>query len=416
MTTSTIQSLIDKRANIWAEYQQVLTRADDNGYSAEDATTLDRIDVDIRKLSEDIERMERGAALDAKLSAVDRSAVPGPPGEGGSEPDAEARYAEAFGAWVRSGQAGVSGELRSVLESGFSASDEMRALGAATGAAGGFTVPQGFRAVLTETMKYYGAMLGVANVFETETGNDLPWPGNDDTGNEGAYLAENTAVTEQDVVFTTKTLKAHTINSKLVRVAIQLIQDTAFDIDTWLPRKLGERIGRRANRAFTTGTGTNEPEGVQTNAVIGKTGATGQTTSITYDDLVDLEHSVDIAYRNERSRFMLHDLSLAKARKLKDSQNRPLWEPSLQVGTPSLLNGRGYVINNDMPQMAASAKSILFGDFYAGYLIRQVQARQAMRLTERYAEFLQVGFLAFERHDGKPDDTGAVRAYSNSAT
>lgn len=412
----TIQSLIDKRANVWSEYQQVLARADDNGFAAEDAATLDRIDADIRKLSEDIERMETAAALDAKFSTIDRSGVPGAAPEGNDSTDSEARYSEAFGAWVRSGQAGIDAELRAVLQSGFSINDEMRALGAATGAAGGFTVPQGFRAILTETMKYFGPMLAVANTFETDTGNDLPWPGNDDTGNEGAYLAENTAVTEQDVVFTTKTLKAHTINSKLVRVAIQLIQDSAFDIDTFLPRKLGERIGRRANRAFTTGTGTNEPEGVQTNAVIGKTGATGQTTSVTYDDLIDLEHSVDVAYRNERSRYMLHDLSLARVRKLKDSQGRPLWEPSLQVGAPSTLNGRGYIINNDMPQMAASAKSVLFGDFFAGYLIRQVRARQAMRLTERYAEFLQVGFLAFERHDGKPDDAGAIRAYANSAT
>lgn len=410
-----LQTLIDRRANTWSEYQGVLARTNDDGFSAEDRQTLDRMDAELRELGEDIERIERAEALDARLGVIDRSGVP-EGGGGGDVADAEARYAEAFGAWVRSGPAGIAPDLRSVLEGGFVNSSELRALGAATGAAGGFTIPEGFRAILTETMKFYSSMVGVANIIETDTGNDLLWPGNDDTANEGTYLGENTVLTELDTTFTTKTLKAWTINSRIIRVAIQLIQDSAFDIDAFLPRKLGERIARRANRAFTTGTGTNEPEGVQTNAVIGKTGATGQTTSITYDDLVDLEHSVDVAYRNERARFMLHDLSLAKARKLKDSQGRPLWEPSLQVGTPSLLNGRGYIVNNDMPVMAASAKSVLFGDFNAGYIIRQVRARQAMRLTERYADFLQVGFLAFERHDGKPDDAAAIRAYSNSST
>jgi HK97 family phage major capsid protein len=205
--------------------------------------------------------------------------------------------------------------------------------------------------------------------------------------------------------------------SKLVRVSLQLLNDNAFDLESWLAGVLGRRIGRAQNQHFTTGTGTAQPEGVQTNAVIGKTGATGQTTSVTYDDLIDLIHSVDPAYRNSgRAQFMLNDASLSAARKLKDGQNRPLWEPSIQVGTPDGLLGYGYTINQDMPVMAANAKSIMFGDFYAGYLIRDVQDVQLLRLAERYADYLQVGFLAFARTDGTPQDTAAYRAYRNSAT
>jgi HK97 family phage major capsid protein len=205
--------------------------------------------------------------------------------------------------------------------------------------------------------------------------------------------------------------------SKLVRVSLQLLQDSAFDMESWLARKLGERIGRAQNAHFTTGTGTAQPEGVQTNATIGKTGTTGQTTSVTYDDLIDLIHSVDPAYRSSgRARFMLNDATLGAARKLKDSQNRPLWEPSVQVGVPDSLLGYGYTINQDMPVMAADAKSILFGDFFAGYLIRDVRDVQLLRLAERYADYLQVGFLAFSRADGAPQDAAAIRAYRNSAT
>jgi len=108
--------------------------------------------------------------------------------------------------------------------------------------------------------------------------------------------------------------------------------------------------------------------------------------------------------------------TLAAARKLLDSQNRPLWEPSLQVGTPDNLLGYPVVINPDMPAQAANAKSILFGDFRQAYVVRQVTGIQQLRLEERYADFLQVGFLAFQRAGGTTQNANAVKAYRNSAT
>jgi HK97 family phage major capsid protein len=270
---------------------------------------------------------------------------------------------------------------------------------------------------MVETMKFYGAMRQVSEVITTATGATLPWPTNDDTANVGAILSENTQVTEQDVTLGQQDIGAYMYTSKLVRVSLQLLQDSVLDFETWLARKLGERIGRIQNTHFTTGTGTAQPEGVQTNATIGKTGASGQTTSVTYDDLVDLVHSVDPAYRNSgRVQFMMADSTLGAVRKLKDSQNRPLWEPSVQVGVPDRVLGYSYIVNQDMPAMAASAKSILFGDFFAGYLIRDVQDIQTLRLSERYADYLQLGFLAFARADGTPQDTAAIRAYRNAAS
>jgi HK97 family phage major capsid protein len=260
-------------------------------------------------------------------------------------------------------------------------------------------------------------MRQVAETITTESGVTLPWPTNDDTGNVGAILAENTQVTEQDVTLGQQDIGAFMYTSKLVRVSLQLLNDSVLDFENWLARKLGERIGRIQNTHFTTGTGTAQPEGIQTNAVVGKTGATGQTTSVTGDDLIDLVHSVDPAYRNSgRVQFMLADGTLGSVRKLKDGNGQYLWQPSVQSGVPDRILGYGYTVNQDMPTMAASAKSILFGDFFAGYLIRDVQDVQTLRLAERYADFLQVGFLAFARADGTPQDAAAVRAYRNSAT
>lgn len=417
-----LQALLDKRATAWSAAQEFQARGDDAPMSAEDRSAWDAALAEVERLGQEIETEERHA----RLSAVDYSQVitEGADTEAAEEDrarhggdDGVAAYANAWRSWLRDGSQDLTSTERGVLRTGWVDGKELRAQGVATGAAGGYVVPAEFRNKMIETMKFYGAMRQVSEVITTESGVTLPWPTNDDTGNVGAILSENTQVTEQDVTLGQQDIGAYMYTSKLVRVSLQLLQDSVLDFETWLARKLGERIGRIQNTHFTTGTGTAQPEGVQTNAVIGKTGASGQVTSVTYDDLVDLIHSVDPAYRNSgRVQFMLADSTLGAVRKLKDSQNRPLWEPSIQAGAPDRILGYGYTVNQDMPAMAASAKSILFGDFFAGYLIRDVSSIQTLRLAERYADYLQVGFLAFSRADGTPQDTAAVRAYRNAAS
>lgn len=380
----------------------------------------------------DIEKRDRAIKiLEAQVREADAAKPVDPPvdpadSRSGDEPEvrdgvAAKDYADAFSGFIRYGSTGIEPEQRSSLRKGFVDGKELRAAGVATGSAGGYFVPTGFRNKIVESLKQFGQVREVAEVITTETGNPLPWPTNDDTANVGAILAENTQVTEQDVVLGQATLDAYVYTSKLVRVSLQLLQDSAFDVETWLARKLGERIGRATNAHFTTGTGTAQPDGIVTGATIGKTGTTGQTLTVIYNDLVDLVHSVDPAYRNERSRFMAHDLSLAVVRKLRDDSGgaglgRPLWEPSVQLGQPDTLMGYPVVTNNDMPVMAANAKSILFGDFFTAYVVREVLGIQMIRLEERYADFLQVGFLSFMRTDGTTQDSTAVKAYRNSAT
>ncbi|MFH9761319.1 phage major capsid protein [Streptomyces anulatus] len=417
-----LKTLLDQRATAWDKAQEFQSRGDDKPLTSEDRSAWDAALADVERLSKDIETEQRHA----QLASVDYSQVIAPGADTEEAEEARARhggeagvtaYTAAYRSWMRDGTSELTSEERATLKTGWVDGKELRAQGVATGAAGGYLVPPEFRAKMVEAMKYFGAMREVSEVITTQTGATLPWPTNNDTANVGAILAENTQVTEQDVTIGQADIGAFMYTSKLVRVSLQLLQDEAFNIETWLPRKLGERIGRIQNTHFTTGTGSAQPEGVQTNAVIGKTGGTGQTTSVTYDDLIDLIHSIDPAYRSSgRQQFMLHDSTLASVRKLKDTQGRPLWEPSIQIGVPDGILGHGYVVNQDMPVMAASAKSILFGDFFAGYLIRDVQDVQMLRLAERYADYLQVGFLGFARADGTPQDANAYKAYSNSAT
>lgn len=407
--------LVEEQNTVWQRMQdiQALVERENRDWTAEERANWDAAEARLTEVSGDIERMNRMAALDK----VDRGEVittSGEPGEGrGTDAEEKAkRYNDAFGRYLRGGMDRLSPDQRNLM---MDHEVDLRAMGAGIDTAGGFTVPDEFRNIMTETMKAFGGLLGLADVITTSTGADLKWPTNDDTGNEGEILGENAAAGEQDLTVGGKTLKAHIFSSKQVRLSLSLLQDSAFGLDAWVPKKLGERIGRRSARAWTTGTGIDQPEGLTTSAVVGKQGASGQTTSVIYDDLIDLEHSVDSAYR-ATARYLMHDSTLKVIRKLKDTQGRPLWVPIPAPGFPSTINGFEYTLDNSMPVPAASAKTIAFGDFKAGYVIRQVQAVQTLRLVERYAEYLQVGFLGFSRMDGGIQDSSAIRMYQHAAS
>jgi HK97 family phage major capsid protein len=249
----------------------------------------------------------------------------------------------------------------------------------------------------------------VATVIRTSSGSDLPIPTNDDTANKGALLAENTQVSEVDPTFGQLVLQAYKYSSKSVLVAVEFLQDTSIDFNSFIGNALGTRIARIQNDHFTTGTGTGQPNGIVTAATSSSITFSGQAT-LTYDNLVDLIHTIDPAYRNN-GKFMFHDGALKMLRKVKtlqysgDTVGVALWQPSMVAGEPNLLMGYPYVINQSMTTPATGVKSIVFGDL-SKYLIRDCREVTLLRLDERYADYHQVGFLAFARSDGDLLDAG----------
>jgi HK97 family phage major capsid protein len=270
-----------------------------------------------------------------------------------------------------------------------------------SGSAGGYTVPQGFLNQLEASLLAFGGMREVATILRTAEGNDLPIPTVSDHSNVGAILAENTQVAEQDVTFGQITLKAYKYSSKLIRVSAELLQDSAIDLESFIGGALGERIARILNTHFTTGDNSSKPQGIIASGA-GVTAASA--TAITYGELVDLQHSVDPAYRGN-AKFMMHDSTFKAIRKLLDGQNRPIFQPDITAASPGTLLGSPIVINQDCATIAASAKAVFFGDF-SKYLIRDVQDFTLLRLEERYADYHQVGFVGFSRHDGRILDAG----------
>lgn len=445
-----LKGLLEKRAQVWDGSKALLEAVGTRDFTAEETgqwearnSDLDKFDRNIAELQKEGEREQRAAEARAGAEKLVRT-DPGKPdpdkrdGKGGrpKRVNESPEYARAFDSFMRGGASNLSPEDKAMVRTGSDARE--RALGTTGGGVGGYLIPQGFYDTLTDAMKFYGGMLapsllnGIAmentdtqeqtnavgvNLLETETGQPLPFPTANDTNNMGARLAENTTITQQDIAFGQVTLGAFTYTSKLILVPWQLLEDAYFSVDTFVANKAGERLGRILNNELTVGTGGGVmPNGVVNAATSGKVVAVGQTTTVIYDDMIDLEASVDVAYR-PRGKYMFNDKVLTGLRKLKDTQGHPLWQPSLTAAVPSIFNGRPYVINNDMPVPAANAKSILFGDF-SQYAVRMVGTGSLVRLEERYADNLQTGFFVWLRADGNLIDAGThpISFLAQSAT
>ncbi len=274
--------------------------------------------------------------------------------------------------------------------------------------------------MVIDKLKAYGGMRDVAEIISTDTGNPLNFPTSDGTGEVGEIVGENVGAALGEITFGTIPLNTFKYSSKKIALPVELIQDSAIDVINFVVTRLATRIARIQNTHFTTGGGTTVPDGVIPKSSTGKTGTTGQTLTVIYDDLVDLKHSVNRAYRRN-AKFMLNDLSVAIVSKLKDTTGRPIWNPGdsegIAGGTPDTLLGYPVVTNDDVAVMAANAKSIAFGDF-SKYAIRDVVGSTSLRRFDDSAFALlgQVGFCGWTRSGGNLLDTAAVKLYVNSAT
>jgi HK97 family phage major capsid protein len=204
-------------------------------------------------------------------------------------------------------------------------------------------------------------------------------------------------------------LGSYLYSSKSVLVSLQLLQDSSVNVPDLIGRMLGERIGRIQNDHFTTGSGVSQPNGLLT-AATDSAVTTVSTTLISYDEMVNLEHSVDPAYR-PGAKWMFHDGALKALKKVEalqysgDTTGLPIWLPGLAVNAPDTILGYPYVVNQSMSTPATTVKSVLFGALNK-YIVRDVRDITLVRLNERYADYHQVGFLAFARSDGDLLDAG----------
>jgi HK97 family phage major capsid protein len=363
---------------------------------------LDALDAQIKRINDVNARLAEEALTDAVIVASERAAK-----DKGS--DGAAVYAK----WLRGGEKSFNEADWAVVRNTMSTG---------TNSEGGYTVATEVAASVLDALKAFGGMREASDVIRTAQGNPMSFPTSDGTSEVGEIVAENAAASSADASFGTKSLPVYKYSSKVVTVPIELLQDSTVDIEAFVRARLVTRLGRITNQHFTTGTGSSQPNGLVTAASTGYTASNGtsQVTAITYASLIELQHSIDPAYR-KNGRWMFNDSTLKKLRQIVDGQSRPIFNPGYETGSPggapASLLGDPITINQDMASMAAGAKSIAYGDF-SYYKIRDALDVVMQRFTDSaYAKNGQVGFLAWLRSGGNLVDVGgAVKLFVNAAS
>lgn len=403
--------------DILADMQAITDAADaeTRALSDEEVTKYGELEAELATVRRTDEIRARQHAYTSPVSTIERVAhAPA------AEPEKDLE--RAFMDYLRTGRANADlAELR------IKGDWQTRAQGETTGAAGGYLVPPGFRMKLVERLKMFGGLARAAQEIVTETGQSLQWPTVDDTANSGEVIAEGgTFASGADITFGTKTLGAYRYaagggGNTAIKVSVELLQDSAFDLEQYLVRALATRIGRVQAAHFVTGTGTNQPEGIVTpKSAFAAIAATTGTFAPTYGELVQTVHAIDPLYRMGAS-WLFNDKTLSAIRQIVDGQQRPLWLPQQDSGLGTLPGGTllGYpvIIDQAMPDLAASgsAKAIAFGDLTESYVIRRVRDIQMVVLNELYANNGQVGFMAWARADGCVQDPNSYAVLGTHA-
>lgn len=396
---ATTQVLREKVHNLKTQMRDLVKRAEDESreMTADELQQFDEMSADQDKA--DRELNARLLVLEQKQKEFEAEGEKAPKDEKKSEKEL---YLDAWHKYMSaSRRSDLSQKDFQILQRG------TNPLGTGTDALGGYTVPETYSTQLIEKMKWYGGMLEVSNIITTNSGETMYFADIDDTSGGGGLLTEGSAAPIADTTFGQTQLDSYMYTSGIVKMSIQLIQDNITNLQSELDRIIPKRLGRHFNAAATTGTGSSQPNGVVTATSKGADAAAVGTINRT--DLLNLQHSIDKAYRNG-GRYMFSDATLKAIKLLSigSSDDRPLWVPSMRDGEPSTIEGYAYTINEDMADIGASAKSVLFGDFSKFY-IRLVRGLAVARFDELYMANLQVGFLFYQRFDSELLDSNAIK-------
>jgi HK97 family phage major capsid protein len=406
--------LHEKRGRLVTQAREALDEIKantDESRAAELTERHDAIMADFDKTEALIEREARVAAAEARAEEARAAKRPIPKdGEARQDQGAAPEYRGVFHKMLKAGGdvSELTSEERAILRTGFV---EERAQSTGTTTAGGFTVPVELANFIIKSMAAWGPMYDelICSTLNTVSGNQINIPATDDTAVTAVAHTENTALTDtgsKDVTFAQRRLDAFLFDTQFVRWSTELNQDSIFNVESLLGDLLGERLGRIANSQLTTGTGSSAPNGIVTASTLGKTAAA--VAAITADEIIDLLHSVNPAYRQSpKARFMFNDAVLAAIRKLKDGQGNYLWQMgNVQVGQPGSLLGYNYSINQAMASLATGNRVMVFGDF-GKYYVRKVGAPIIGVMRERF--WPDLGIAGLIRFDGELLDTGAVK-------
>lgn len=409
-----LDRLNTERVRAWNEAQDVIRSANEAGrpLDAEESAKLDKIneaidgyDAQIREMRERAERTREAEVAREAYAPV-------------LQPADEARQAQAE---VDDVTRFLKGEIRSLdldiaqvaaekhaIRSGLTGA-ELRTNVKVTAALGGNTVPTSFLRSLYDYLEQYSGLRQTnVRVITTASGENLDMP-TVATHGTAAIVGEGTALASVDPTFSKVTLGAWKYG-QLLQITRELIEDSGVDILGWIAEDMGKNLARQADVDWVTGSGSNKPKGIvgiYATAVTGQNGATGLPS---YPNLVDTVYSIAAPYRDRGGYWLCRDATIGKLRGIVDTTNRPIWEPSSQVGTPDRLLGYPVVSDPNVPAMGTSIGCLVFGDF-SGHVIREASTIRVERSDDFAFDKDVVTYRGTYRTDSNVLDAAAIRVY-----
>ena len=444
--------------------------------SPEERTAFDQADADIKSLASDLERhMSYRRTSEAQAEYADMRGESSDQRASASEVENEVFLTYLTGG-PRAVQRLTDERQRDFARRGFAGGMEARtgtaehragaAMSVVAGAGidgdAGFLIPQGFWHNLQIALKEYGGLMPHFNEIPTSTGAPMPWPTTDPTGQLGKYVSENTQLVGSDLIeFGQGMLYAWMLSSDVIKASLQIINDSAFNVDSFVRDRMAERIGRLIAQELWTGAGpaSSALTGLSTsltayNAALSRINTFGATpgkggyyqpangdkaywlavgatytptltnSQVSWQTILGMIATVDPAYRkNKRCSWFMNDVVQQNLRGITDGFGHPLWEPNLQIGPSdgpvARIEGFPVVIDQNSGNVSASASTaggLVFGDLKTAMNLRTVNQAGVLTLKERYADFLQIGWIGFCRYDSQPNDLRAVaQLYTNAS-
>ena len=380
-------------------------KAEARELTKEETVKFDAIYAEQEELRDNVKRVENLENLTKELAAkadeVRESAAP-----------AKVEARDAFNAYLRKGINGLNAAEARAIQELRGTSTQITT----TDGLGGFLVPENWSDFISATELFKSDIEQVATVIRTANGNPFNLPGNNDTSFVASILGEAVAATREDMTFTNIKFEPYTYGSGLVQVSNQLMGDAAFDLSNFIGGQLANRLKRGINAHLTTGDASSKPQGIVTGSTEGK--EADNPTSISISEVMDLFYSVDASYRNAPGAGFMMNSSTAKAIRVLgfgQSNDFPAYVPSMEAGAPDMLFGKPVYINEDMASIAASAKTVVFGDL-SQYYVHEAGGVQILRLNERFADALSTGFIGYRRVDGNVLQSSAIKYLAQAAS
>lgn len=423
MRKDDIRALHEKRANVHHQMMVMVDKAEEEGRDlvGEDLEAYEKMTGEFEELEARARRAEQMYAQEREVQQTMATPIEKRVGEDNS--GAPETFME-YRALTRGPDPQDLPEVRSAYYKHMVIShlsnldvEEQRALSKASGAAGAFLVPQDMYNQIVKSLRFMGSINNLANEIITASGERITVPTNPTHG-IAYWTAENAAVTPSDEVFASVNLDAHKATTKII-TSTELLEDSAFDLASYLSTEFGERHAVLEETAFMRGDGTGKPQGLLSSDTASNvttvTAATGNATAFTYSALVTAMFSLSPPYR-QNAAWVVADTSARNLYLMLDTQNRPLWNVNVATSGPDTFLGKPIYTHPDLATAAANNISVLFGDFKRGYAIRRVRGFSLQRQDELHSDNDQVGFLGRQRVEGRVTLAAAIVALKHSAT